>query len=119
MARIGIFFTKLSILLFLQRVFVPPHSKKTVIFYSIWAVIWFNLAYCIALVLTVLLECVGKDQARGATCVNTYMLLIGASTINVFSDLLILLIPIFAVWKLHMSTRRKVGLSFVFAVGIL
>ncbi|MCJ1263282.1 hypothetical protein MMC22_003152 [Lobaria immixta] len=116
-ARISMFFTKLSILLLFLRIFVPPQSRKTTIFYAIWFVIWFNFFYCVALVLTVLLQCVGKKEKTN--CIDTFFLLVTASTINVLSDLVMLVIPLNSVWKLHMSSKQKYGLSIVFAVGTL
>ncbi|MCJ1469750.1 hypothetical protein MMC07_008392 [Pseudocyphellaria aurata] len=118
-ARISMFFTKLSILLLFLRIFVPPQSQKTKIFYAIWFVIWFNFFYCVALVLTVLLQCVGKKHGSKTTCIDTFSLLITASTINVLSDIVMLIIPLNSVWKLHMSRKQKCGLSIIFAVGML
>lgn len=118
-ARISMFFTKLSILLLFLRIFVPPQSQKTKIFYAIWFVIWFNFFYCVALVLTVLLQCVRKKHGSKGTCIDTFSLLITASTINVLSDIVMLIIPLNSVWKLHMTKKQKYGLSVVFAVGTL
>lgn len=118
-ARISIFFTKLSILLLTIRIFVPAQSKRTKIWVASWAVIWFNLLYCIALVLVVILQCVNKKEIPGKTCIDTYSLLVTASMINVLSDLMMLAIPLIAVWDLKMPMRRKIGISVVFAVGML
>ena len=87
--------------------------------WSCWIVFWFNLLYCIALVCTVLLQCVGKVEVPGQTCINTYMLVIGASIINVVTDIAMLIIPLVAVWNLHMQTKKKIGLTLVFLVGTL
>lgn len=111
------FFAKFSILLLFLRIFVPHQTRKTKIYLSIWGVIWFNLLYCIALVLTVILQCVGKVETPGKTCIDTYLLLVTASTINVLSDVMMLIIPLAAVWGLHLPVNRKIGLSVVFAVG--
>ncbi|MCJ1371597.1 hypothetical protein MMC20_002816 [Loxospora ochrophaea] len=120
-ARIGMFFTKVSILLLFQRIFLPPNSPKTKIYWAIWFVFWWNLLYALALVITVLTECVGKEEieARGGECINTYAVLIGASAINMISDLMIMVIPIAAVWNLHMLPPQKIRLSAVFAIGSL
>ena len=98
---------------------MPPGTQKGRIFYATWFVIWFNLLYCIALVLVVLTECVNKHMPRGATCINSYLLLVTASIINVISDLVMLIIPIYAVWHLQLAKKRKFGLTVVFAVGSL
>lgn len=113
------FFTKVSILLLFHRIFIVPGSRKTGIFWAIWFVFWWNLLYALALVLAVLLQCVGKEAkvARNEECVNTYAVLIGASVINLVSDLMILIIPITAIVRLHLPPKEKLRVSAVFAVG--
>ncbi|KAF6218247.1 hypothetical protein HO133_006209 [Letharia lupina] len=134
-ARIGMFFTKASIVLLYQRLFLPPGTGRSHIWWSlngeynadfepyssIWFVFYWNLLYALALVLTVATECVGKADkvARGDQCLDEYAVLICASVINVVSDLMILVIPIAAIWGLHMAKEKKLRLSAVFAVGSL
>lgn len=52
------------------------------------------------------------------TRVDTKYTNISASAFNLISDVLILLIPQRVIWKLNMSTKRKIGVSLVFAVGL-
>ena len=118
-ARISMFFTKLSILLLFLRLFAPPQTQRSKLYYAIWGVIWFNLLYSVALVLLVLFECTGKGDIPRSECVDTYIVLVTASLINVLSDLAMLIIPMFAVWDLHMPVQRKLRLSVVFAVGTM
>ena len=99
------------------NIFYPAGARKNKNFYAIWFVIWFNLLYCIALVLLVLLQCVGKKSQ--SNCVNEYFVLITASIINVISDIAMLVIPLIAVWDLHAPTKKKFRLLAVFAVGLL
>ncbi|KAL9125699.1 MAG: hypothetical protein Q9217_005144 [Psora testacea] len=120
-ARVGMFFTKVAIVLLYHRLFIPPGSPKSGIFWGIWFVFWWNLLYAIALILTVTTQCVGKADrvARGKECLNQYAILISASVINVVSDLMILVIPIAAIMGLHMTTQQKIRVSAVFGVGSL
>jgi hypothetical protein len=119
-ARIGMFFTKAAIILFYHRLFVPAESPRTAIFWPIWFIFWWNLLYAVALV-TVATECVGKADivAHGGQCLDEYAVLICASVINVVSDLVILIIPVTAIWNLRMSMEKKIRLSALFAVGTL
>ena len=117
-ARISIFFTKLSICLSYLRYFCPPRTQRTWVFYTTWSIIVFNLLYCVALVLTVSLQCVGRPNRHGGeTCVNSYAILVTASIINVLTDLAILIVPLLAVRSLQLDSRRRLGLVVVFAVG--
>ena len=116
-ARVSIFLTKLSILLLFIRTFVPAQQKKSNIFYAIWAVIWFNFLYCIALILVLTLQCVGKTEAPGKSCIDSFALFIASSVINVMTDVVMLAIPLVAIWDLQLATRRKIGIGAIFAVG--
>lgn len=80
--------------------------------------IWFNLLYCVSLVLVLILQCVGKKEVAGQSCVDSFALFIASSVINVITDVVMLAIPLVAIWDLHMATRRKVGIGAIFAVGI-
>ncbi|KAL8793341.1 MAG: hypothetical protein Q9182_007666, partial [Xanthomendoza sp. 2 TL-2023] len=120
-ARIAMFFTKTSILLLYRRLFIVDPSLRGGIWCAIWAGFWYNLLYALALGLTIATECVGKPAEvveRGA-CLNQYYVLICASVINIISDLMILVIPIAAIWGLHMARAKKIRLSFLFAFGSL
>ena len=120
-ARVGMCCTKVSFLLFYQRLFLPKGVRYTPIWWSIWLCFWYNVLYAISLVITVSTECVGKEDkvAKGQQCVNEYAVLTCASVINASSDLMIFIIPVVSIWGLHMPTERKWKLSAVFFVGFL
>lgn len=120
-ARIGMFFTKVSIVLLYRRLFITPNSHRSSISWAIWFIFWWNLLYALALVLTVSTECVGKpaQKIEKGECVNQFAVLICASVINVVSDLMILIVPIVAIWGLQMARNQKIRVSVVFAVGSL
>ncbi|KAI4270964.1 MAG: hypothetical protein L6R38_006967 [Xanthoria sp. 2 TBL-2021] len=111
------FFTKASILLLYRRLFIVNASTKGGTWWAIWSVFWYNLLYAMALVLTVATQCVGKpaEVAERGECLNQYAVLICASIINVLSDLMILIIPVAAIWGLQMAKSKKTRLSFLFA----
>ena len=115
------FFTKASIVLLYQRIFIPVPDRKTIIWWAIWFVFWWNLLYTIALVLTVTTDCVGKKDkvAKGEECLKQSALVISATVINVISDVMILVIPIVAIWGLQMAKKPKFRLTAVFSVGAM
>ncbi|KAL6717346.1 hypothetical protein ACLMJK_005261 [Lecanora helva] len=120
-ARVGMCLTKVSFLLFYQRLLIPKGTRFTVIWWAIWLCFWYNVLYAISLIITVTTECVGKADkvAKGQQCVNEYAVLTCASVINVSSDLMILVIPIVSVWGLQMPAGKKLKLSAIFFVGAL
>lgn len=121
-ARIAIFFTKASVVLLYYRIFIPDSSRRTGVWWAIWFVFWWNLLYTVALVLAVTTNCVRKGAklaAKGQECVKQPVVVLGATVINVVSDLMILIIPIVAIWGLQMGKKKKLRVLAVFAVGLM
>lgn len=48
---------------------------------------------------------------------DSFALFIASSVINVITDVVMLAIPLVAIWDLQMATRRKMGIGAIFAVG--
>lgn len=117
-ARVGMCCTKVSILLLYLRLLVPQGTKWTPIWWSIWLCFWYNILYAIALVIAEATECAGRThKAVDEQCINEYALLICASAVNVSSDIMILIIPIAAIWGLHMPSHKKWKISAIFLIG--
>lgn len=116
-----IFITKLSILLLFLRVFVPGGRTRT--YWIIQSVILFNFLFYLANLPVEIWPCVPRSKLWTPTepghCINNEEVFVAGGTINVISDFTILLLPIVEVWRLHMSTQRKIGVSAVFATGLL
>lgn len=50
-------------------------------------------------------------------CFDITSLYISSAVFNTFSDVAMLVVPIFMVWKLQMTTKRKIGISAIFGTG--
>lgn len=59
------------------------------------------------------------DRRVPGTCINTMILDMASSAFNVISDVAILALPQNIIWRLQMTTRRKIGLSLIFAIGLM
>jgi hypothetical protein len=60
------------------------------------------------------------DKSVPADCtVDSYKFFYGNSTPNIITDILLMLIPLPAIWSLHLQLRQKISLSVIFLVGIL
>lgn len=116
------FFTKASIVLLYQRLFVPGLVERIAIWWVIWFVFWWNLLYVVAIIIAAAIEGVNnkdKDVKNGEEGVYQAAVVLFTTIINVVSDLMIFGIPVFVVWGLHMSKERKIRLLAVFAMGAL
>ncbi|KAI8948668.1 hypothetical protein F4801DRAFT_581189 [Xylaria longipes] len=118
-ARIAIFFARLSILLFYIRIFFPIGTAKSIFWWIIQAVIWLNVLYSVSLILVLTLQCVPYHLPWGSSCVNQYLVLVLASVINIISDFAVLVIPIIFIIRLRTTKRRKWAIWALFAFGTL
>ena len=112
-----------------------PHDQRsprglsadlgTPITFSVGFVFYWNLFYALALVIVMIAQgCfrgVGKahDYLAQTKCHDPYIVLVSTSVINVVSDFMILVIPITAIWGLHMAREKKIKLGAIFAMGLL
>lgn len=116
-----IFITKLSILLLYLRVFIPSCKSKT--FFFIHLLLWTNLAFYLVSTFIKVFECTPRSKIWMPTipghCVNIETLILVAAIVNVVSDFTLLILPVVSVWGLRMGRKQQVGVSVVFAAGIL
>ncbi|KAI0197539.1 hypothetical protein F4808DRAFT_293191 [Astrocystis sublimbata] len=120
---LSILFLKLAILVDWLRIFLTP-GQRNFIFWSIHFLIWSNAIYYISGTFLEIFQCFPQQKIWdplfvGGFCTvdieaNNFV----SAILNLVSDLLILAVPQFVVWKLNMSRRRKVGISFIFGIGI-
>lgn len=86
----------------------------------------FMLILCLFYVATTIVkiwECTPRERIWNrsipGTCVNISSLLNTSGLFNTISDVLILLVPVKAVWNLKMDKARKIGVVLVFTVGLM
>ena len=119
MARVGLTLTKISLLLFYQRVFMIPGNRFSPIYWAIWITFWCNCLLAVAYVIALSTQCVGKPDlgAGGGQCIDKNALIITSSFINVAIDFSVLIIPIVVIWGLQIPVAKKRRLSGVFVLG--
>jgi hypothetical protein len=114
---------KLAILLEWIRIFVPRGTKGFV-YWASYALMWANIAFTLSVVVALNVSCTpyeftwNKLMKGNCDRVNYKDTNLSASVFNFISDVLILLIPQRTIWNLNMQTRKKIGVSVVFAVGV-
>ena len=112
---------KVSILLQLGRIFVP--DNVTLSYRAIQALIALNVLFFTSCFFLELFWCSPREkiwnQALPGTCVNITLSFIITATINIVSDVSMLLMPLYWVWQLQMNSSFKWRVSAVFATGIL
>ncbi|KAG8165767.1 hypothetical protein KVR01_004319 [Diaporthe batatas] len=108
--------TKISVVLLYQRIFTTQRFKMLC-----WILIMINCAWTIAFTLALTFSCIpvasSWDLTLDSTCVDLKTLFTTALATDVATDFLVLILPIYKIWQLQMSTARKIMVMFIFLLG--
>lgn len=112
---------KLSLLLLYLRVFRPNVRLRYCIYL---AVVFITLSYTSFFIAYAVLSIPKPGQTALASITSTEVamdipLAITQGSINVFTDFLILVLPIPVLWKLQQPRGKKIGILAIFMSGIL
>ncbi|PQK15234.1 hypothetical protein BB8028_0005g07480 [Beauveria bassiana] len=108
--------TKLSLLMMYYRIFRLPSFKKQVITVGTFVVCW---AISISFLFTFICKPIERlwIPEMPGTCVNEVGVWLANASSTIFSDILILILPIPQIWRLHLKRSGKIGLTMVFGLG--
>lgn len=111
---------KASAVFFYARIFSLTNSGFK---YALWLVHFMNVAWLLAILLSVTFMCDPVEKAWDTTlsgkCLNTGLLWLGSGVSSLIIDVIILLMPLPMLWKLQMKTIRRIQISGVFLCGYL
>ncbi|KAI1073421.1 hypothetical protein F5B20DRAFT_587269 [Whalleya microplaca] len=111
---------KLAVLWLYRRVFSPQRSSlfDIIIVFLIVLLILFYTATTIVKIW----ECVPRAKIFNpkieGTCINTPMLLDVSGMFNTVTDLIVLVLPVKAVWNMKMKLSKKITVVLVFTFGL-
>ncbi|ERF68673.1 hypothetical protein EPUS_05734 [Endocarpon pusillum Z07020] len=126
-------FTKLSILTLYLRIFTAPWFVQTC-----WCCFAIVCAYAIASILATVFQCTPinyywdhhappvptnhnpgvKSSESHPRCINTTAFWLANAIYNISTDIIILTTLPFMIWSLRLPRSQKIGLTFVFGLGI-
>ncbi|TGJ78862.1 hypothetical protein E0Z10_g9908 [Xylaria hypoxylon] len=111
---------KVAILIEWMRIFAP--RTRNTFFWMCQIVLWLNVAWYTAATIVEAMQCTPRelvwDPTVKGTCLPTKAVEVISSSINVVSDIVILVAPQFVIWRLQLSGGKKIGVALIFAVGL-
>ncbi|KAI0457392.1 hypothetical protein F5B21DRAFT_501442 [Xylaria acuta] len=114
-------FIKAAMIVEWIRIFVPGYAHNT-FWWICCAMIVANSALYVATIITINLTCIPRERIwrrwLPGTCININAFNIFIAGFNLIFDILILLLPHRIIWKLALTPKQKIGVSFVFSVGV-
>ncbi|PVI01614.1 hypothetical protein DM02DRAFT_671164 [Periconia macrospinosa] len=113
---------KAAILLELIRIF-SARGQRGLFFWTCHTLIWLNVAFYTTCTFVEIFACSPREKLwnkliPGGRCIDSNILTLASSIINVPSDIIILILPQRMIWRLQVSSRKKLGISMIFAVAI-
>ena len=118
---IAVCFTKLSILLLILRIFIS--SRRDFFFWAVHFLIWVNIIYWITWFFLLIFLCLPRTKIWNPEtpghCLGKFALYRSSAVFNMITDIMMLAIPLYKIFHLQMSMKRKIGISAVFATGFL
>lgn len=114
---------KAAILLEWLHVF-NPLGVRNKFFWICHIILWINVGFYVASGVAINLICTphAKIWDKSITtghCGDSDNLYFSATIVNLISDILILSLPQKIIWSLKMSVARRLGVSLIFAIGVL
>ncbi|KAJ4360466.1 uncharacterized protein N0V89_001029 [Didymosphaeria variabile] len=110
---------KVSILVQVDRMF--SGNKQRMIFWSVRALAYVNTLCYTAMFFTNVFACTPRakivDPTVSGKCISQNNLIVVSSTVNVASDVLILLFAVWGISRLQLSGRRQTMVAVVFSIG--
>ncbi|KAI0439268.1 hypothetical protein F4803DRAFT_532008 [Xylaria telfairii] len=113
---------KAAIILEWIRLFVPVPTRNLA-FYGFRVVLVVNTVYYAAATITQNLACTPYRYSwdktiPGGHCIQLAEVYVASASIDIVTDIVIFMLPQQVIWQLQMSTKKRFGLSLIFAVGI-
>ncbi|KAI1138714.1 hypothetical protein F5Y05DRAFT_382099 [Hypoxylon sp. FL0543] len=120
---LAVMFLKLAILYDWLRIFIPTRQRNAM-FWTLQFLIWCNVIYYVSGTFLEIFRCTPRQKIWdplfvGGVCpIDIAANNFASALINLVSDLAVLAVPQWVIWRLQMSTARKIGVSLLFVIGI-
>ncbi|RYP20630.1 hypothetical protein DL765_002701 [Monosporascus sp. GIB2] len=113
---------KAAILLEWTRLFVPL-DRRTKFFWICHIVAWTNFVASVTMMFLVAFACNPREKYWNplveGKCLDANATAFSAPIVNLAFDIIALVLPQKVIWNLHLPLRKKLGVSVLFALGIL
>lgn len=114
---------KTAILLDWCRVFISNNRYKNLFWWSCIILSVLQCLWAVACVILLNLQCRPHHAIWEfyvpAKCYDLPSVMLGSGSVQVATDVIMVLLPQRIIWRLHMNWQRKLGISIIFGVGLV
>lgn len=111
--------TKLSLMLLIRRVFCS--TRYDIPYILTVCLMFLNTGFYLCYIIVPAAECSPREKIwtpeLPGKCVDVKQLYLASAIFNFLSDIAMLSVPVFLIWRLQMSVRRKIGTIGIFCTG--
>ncbi|RYC57669.1 hypothetical protein CHU98_g8547 [Xylaria longipes] len=110
-----------------KRIYLENFFAFVLFIAAVWIwtchiLLWSNVVFYTIILISANLSCKPYaklwDKTLPGNCSGNDVIDIATASYNFVSNTLILLLPQRMIWRLHLNTRKKIGIAFIFAIGI-
>jgi hypothetical protein len=113
---------RLAIIVQIMRAFVTPRSRNFT-FWASWTLIIANVCFWATITMLELFSCSPREKLWNpiieGKCIDRHAYQVASAVMNMGSEMLIMLLPQRVIWTLSLTRKQRLGLSMVFALGIV
>lgn len=114
---------KAAILIEWCRILVNGNKTKNPFWWGCVAVGSLQVVWGFACLILLNLQCIPQAKIwefyLEGTCISLHKIQLASATIQVFSDVVMTVLPQKIIWELQLSPTKKLGVSMIFGLGVL
>lgn len=119
---VALLLMKIAILLEWSHIFIGT-TKRNAFYWVCYGMIILNTGLYFATIISITFACNPRERTwrryLPGTCINLNAFNIIIASLHLGFDIVMLLLPQIVIWKLNLARKHKIGISVVFAVGVL
>ncbi|KAB2569228.1 hypothetical protein DBV05_g12097 [Lasiodiplodia theobromae] len=114
---------KTAILLDWARIFVPSDKYKNTFWWGCMAISGFQCLWGVLCIILLNMQCIPHNAIWEfyvpSKCYELPKVMLSSGSIQVITDIAMVLLPQKMIWGLHLNWQKKLGVSIIFGVGVI
>lgn len=114
---------KTAILLDWARIFVPSDKYKNFFWWGCVVISGFQCVWGVVCIILLNMQCIPHNAIWEfyvpSKCYELPKVMLSSGSIQVITDIAMVLLPQKMIWGLHLNWQKKLGVSIIFGVGVM
>ncbi|KAL2202612.1 hypothetical protein CC79DRAFT_1337298 [Sarocladium strictum] len=111
--------SKISFLTFYWRIFQFTMIRVPIQFLLVVTVLWIVIRTCLTILQCLPVEYIWNKEIDGKCAIDQSMFFFSSVLVHCILDIVILVLPVFPIFKMHLTRSKKLGVVGLFSSGIV